>query len=174
MINIEPDEKIVFVVRKHWYIYAAEATVIILVAIAPLLLIEIVSQLFSLNMPEKSPAYIIFFYSIWLALLWMFFFIMWTNHHLDAWIITNKRIVDIEQIGLFNREVTSFRFDKIQDVTVETRGILATMLKFGTLHVQTAGENQEIAMSHISNPDNVKEIIMRQQISVVNSKNPII
>ena len=104
-----------------------------------------------------------FAYSIWLLTLWIFIFIEWTDYYLDLWVITNKRILDVEQMGFFRREVTSFGYDYIQDITIETKGFIQTMLKFGTLHIQTAGHNKEILIRDASNPENARALILDLQ-----------
>ena len=79
---------------------------------------------------------------------------------MDVWILTDRKIIDIEQLSLFSREVSEFRLDRVQDITVEVRGIISTMLKFGTLHVQTAGATREFVIKNIPDPYKVRDIIM--------------
>lgn len=102
-------------------------------------------------------------YSLWLLILWTFFFIEWTDYYLDIWIITNKRIIDVEQKGFFHREVTSFNYNQIQDITVETHGLLETFLKFGTLHIQTAGHNRNIIIKDAHYPEEARSLILGLQ-----------
>jgi len=105
----------------------------------------------------------VFGYSIWLLLLWIMFFIEWTDYYLDLWVITDSRILDVEQKGFFHREVTSFNYSQIQDITVETRGLIETFFKFGTLHIQTAGHNREIVIRDASRPEEARSLILRLQ-----------
>jgi len=50
--------------------------------------------------------------------------------------------------------------ERIQDVTYEVEGIVATILGFGDVHVQTAGESDEFLIKGISNPERVKKKIL--------------
>ena len=88
---------------------------------------------------------------------------VWTDYYLDVWMVTDKRIIDIEQKSFFHRQTSVFRIERIQDITIETRGIIATLLNFGDIHVQTAGESQEFIMRGIANPKYMRRIILRQQ-----------
>lgn len=97
----------------------------------------------------------------WLTLVWIAGFIVWTDYYLDVLILTNKKIVDVEQRGLFAREVSSLPLEKIQDVTVSTRGLLATFFHFGDLKIQTAGAAPEIIVRYLRNPDEIKGEIMK-------------
>lgn len=113
----------------------------------------------------------VFGYSLWFLLLWVVFFIEWTDYYLDLWVITDRRIIDVEQKGFFHREVTSFKFEQIQDITVETRGLIETFLKFGTLHIQTAGHNREIVIRDAHQPEDARTLILRLSEKLKASQN---
>ena len=88
-------------------------------------------------------------------------FIMWTDYYFDVWIVTTERLIDIEQHGLFRRETSEFMLDKVQDITVEVPNMLGTLLKFGNVMIQTAGE-RSFSIKEIPNIYEVKRIIMEQ------------
>jgi|SRR3989344_5112570 len=161
MITLEENEQIVFQVHKHWITLLAQA--ILLTILLPLPYIAY----FYLPLPQMitvpgNHLYLFFFFGLlWALLLWVYFFIFWTMQHLDGWIVTNKRIIDVEQFSLFHRNITSFRLDRIQDVSVETAGVLATFFGFGTIHVQTAGEENDLLLTLAHSPDKAKEVIFR-------------
>jgi len=168
MITFEENEQTVKIVRRHYLVIIPMVISLMLAALAPLLffifitsgfvpldanIIQVVQNTFS--------KWKVFGYSLWLLLLWVIFFIEWTNYYLDLWIITNKRIIDVEQKGFFHREVTSFRFGQIQDITVETRGIIETFFKFGTLQIQTAGHGRDIIIRDAHYPEEARSLILR-------------
>jgi uncharacterized membrane protein YdbT with pleckstrin-like domain len=62
------------------------------------------------------------------------------NYYLSLQIVTNQRIVDIDQKGLFNREVNELPLANIQDVSHKLNGFLGTIFNFGNVIIQTAGE----------------------------------
>ena len=80
---------------------------------------------------------------------------------LDTWIITNERIINIEQEGLFNRTASELDLAAVQDTTAEIRGILQTLFTYGQVYVQTAGEKGRFHFKNIDNPEHVKELITR-------------
>jgi hypothetical protein len=103
------------------------------------------------------------FYVIWLLAIWLRFFIVWTNYYLDVWYVTEKRIIDVDQKALFNREVSNLRFDRIQDVTLQVRGVVATFLDYGDIRVQTAAEDStDFYMEQVAHPERVKQVIFAQ------------
>ncbi|KKU19205.1 MAG: hypothetical protein UX31_C0010G0004 [Candidatus Nomurabacteria bacterium GW2011_GWA1_46_11] len=155
---LKEGEHIIFEIRRHWYVLARESSVIVLMALLPLFLLGGFNY-FGLSESFFMP--ILALCSGWLALLWTLFFVVWTNYYLDVWIITDERIVDIEQFSLFSRDISEFRMDRVQDLTVEVKGMIPTLLGFGNLHVQTAGMHHEFHIMEIPNPYEVKDRITR-------------
>ncbi len=170
MIMFEEGEQIIKVIRRHYLVLVPEIFTLVLLAIAPLAIYAVlVSGFIPLNIDIKDfvrsffEEWKAFAYSVWLLLLWIFFFVSWTDYYLDLWVITDRRIIDVEQKGFFHREVTTFMYGHIQDITVETRGFVETMFKFGTLHVQTAGHNREILIRDAHDPEEARSLILRLQ-----------
>lgn len=82
------------------------------------------------------------FLSLYIMALVLFLFLVWMDQYLDMWIITTERVIDIEQSGLFSREISEIPIKHVQDVTIEVHGLIETFLKFGTIRIQTAGERE--------------------------------
>jgi len=82
-------------------------------------------------------------------------------------LLTNKRVVDIEQKGMFSREVSTLRLDRIQDITVGVHGLIQTFLNFGEIHVQTAGQEREFVVRGLKNPHKLKNAIRTQHDKVL-------
>lgn len=160
MIGLHENERVVYEVRRHWYVLFAESLAIIALFLVPWLVLFGFSAA-GVSLGAKGDALFVFLAASWLLMLWTAFGVVWTNYYLDVWLVTNKRIIDIEQQGLFSRDVSEFRLDRIQDVTIEIKGFLPTMLRFGDIHVQTAGETHEFMMRRIANPYQVKEAIVQ-------------
>ncbi len=170
MIKLEEGEKLIKIVRRHYFVVLPMVFTIALGVVLPVLVyLFLTSDLVNLgpNMATTMKTFVsnwgVFIYSLWALILWIVLFIEWTDYYLDIWILTDKRIIDVEQIGFFHREVTSFAYSQIQDITVETRGILETFLKFGTLHIQTAGHNRNIIINDAHNPEEARALILNLQ-----------
>lgn len=75
--------------------------------------------------------------------------ILYTNNVIY---ITSEKIAQVLYISLFNRKISQLSIGDVQDVTVTQKGILAHMFNFGTLVIETAGEQQNYTFSYIPNP----------------------
>jgi hypothetical protein len=167
MIKLEQDETIILEIRKHWLIYAFESFGLFLAMLAPLILIFIlqgigvevffnpaskIDTLQQAGISSYNFIFLAFLYSIWIIFIWIWLFVLWTDYYLDVWVVTNKKIIDVEQFGLFNRKVSVLNLDKIQDVNFNVHGFISTMLNIGSISVQTAGIEKLFTIKGIHNP----------------------
>lgn len=168
MIKLKPGEQVKIKVRKHVFILFEHVAVLGIIFIAPFLLfIFITSDTISAGVSETiftaiTPALFIFIGAAWSLFIWMKLAAIWTDYHLDMWVVTDSRVIDVEQKGFFHREIATLQVEQIQDVTVEIKGIFSTILNFGTIRVQTAAASREFTIRGIPNPKRVKEIILKQ------------
>ena len=181
MITLQDNEHVIYKIRKHWLVFALEVAALGLLAVVPILVLVSVYQVGVI--PNIKPltnnglTLIIFFYSVWLIILTHLVALIRTDYYLDVWLVTNQRVIDVEQLGLFHRRIASFRLDMIQDIKILVPGFLATFLKYGNLHIQTAGDFREFSIKNVADPYRLKEIIERehhraraelQQVTIVN------
>ena len=147
-IKLEPDEKIVFQVRKHWFILFSHLFALVVAAFIPLVVfltftLVPVFDTVQVSLFEGAGSAFVAFYAAWLLLIWMGIFGVWTNYYLDIWTLTNKRLIVVDQLSLFHRHTGSFRLERLQNMNVEYHGIIETLLDFGTLEADTAGTHNE-------------------------------
>lgn len=175
LIKLEPNESILRVVRKHWFILFSQVFSIGIAGVFPFALIFL-GSLFPLlsDLIAKlhvTATHISFFSGAWLLLVHIALVGIWTDYYLDMWIITNKRIISIDQQGFFRRSVSSFRFERLQDITIDIRGIIETMLDFGRITADTAGHDP-FTIRGIPNPREVKSLILEHADQVIHSTLP--
>jgi hypothetical protein len=177
--ELEPGEEIIVSVRTHIFVLAMRLLPFLLMAFVPWIALSLLS-VFDAFSPQAAgavgglglPAHLSrFFTGLWLLLTWTGAFSVFTQYYLTVWVITNLRIVDIKQKGFFNRVVSSFMLTRVQDVTTDTSGIIATLVHFGRLSVETAGKDEDFAMNGIAEPEAIRDIIMRQ-VAIAHQANP--
>lgn len=160
--NQRPNEHVVLFLRRHWFALLTIITAFLLLTIIPLFIgwyfFEILESW--LAHPLLGPLLVIVG-SMYLLSIWLFAFIEFTDYYLDTWIVTNERIINIEQQGLFHRTASELDLAAVQDTTAEIRGIVQTLFTYGQVYVQTAGEKGRFHFKNIDNPEQVKEVIAR-------------
>lgn len=160
-LTLEQGEVILAQVRKHWFLLATQIVGLLVVAIIPLIAYVFVGSILSGHM-DLTPytGLLIFAFSAWLLIIWMALFHVWTNYYLDVWTITNKRCVAVDQKGMFFRSTASFRLERLQDIIVSINGIIPTLLDYGSLEIQTAGEERNFKEYGLPSPGNLKALIL--------------
>jgi len=123
-----PWEKIELIIKRHWIVYAF-------------------IWVYFFNWLLLSSALIFFFFSkaiiyIILIMFWMafilFLYVKWLDHELDLFIVTNNRIIWIEQISLLNRTVSECSLSQVQEVWSQTQWFFANVLNYWKITIQTA------------------------------------
>lgn len=67
-------------------------------------------------------------------LLFSYYFVMW---YFTIYIVTNERIRQVTQHGLFGKDVVELRLSKIQNISYNIPGFTGEIFQFGTIIIQT-------------------------------------
>ena len=163
--ELEPGEHVVMESRKHWFLFLAELLPYAILAIVPfalpsvlLLAPPLVSYGTAIDYHDPLERAVL---GVWLLIVWTGAWATFTRYFLNAWVLTNQRIVDIKQRGFFRRQVSSLLLPRVQDVTSNVTGILPSLLGMGDIKVQTAGEDVEFVMHGIPRPEQMRDIILK-------------
>ena len=158
-------EKILLVTHRHWFDILSQFF-IILVMILLLLASCILTPIFFPSLVIGVNATLLsFLQNLFLLVAWMLFFVIWIDYYFDVWIVTDERIVNIEQKSLFSRSISELELENIQDITVEVLGVIPTFLNYGNLYVQTAAEKERFIFQHVPDPYAIKNLVMNLQKS---------
>lgn len=154
----ENNERVILLLRRHPFFILARLSIFVLLLLLPI----VVGKIFA-NFLTENDLFSVFLFisSIWYLLVWSGIFYALTMYTLDVWIVTDMRIIDSTQRGFFDRTTSELHISRIQDISVQTRGVVQTFLDFGDLQVQTAGAEEKFKFSQIPNPVKVKDEIMK-------------
>lgn len=67
----------------------------------------------------------------------LMFFPSWIAWYFSVFILTDQRLIQIVQKGMFHKSVVDISLSQIQMVNYEVRGVQQTLLGFGTITIQT-------------------------------------
>jgi uncharacterized membrane protein YdbT with pleckstrin-like domain len=100
-------------------------------------------------------------------LVFLYWFYYWMGWYYSVYIITNQRLIDIQQKGFFNRKVSEVGFEKVQSINYHIKGIEGALLKFGDISVQTYSD-VEWKMTSIHHPEYIHAELMDMTHRVAN------
>lgn len=149
-------------IRKHWMVYVEDFVLhvfcsLIFLCAATYLATHQIIPFVSANTVALGAMILIMF----VLIFWTSFFYFWTKNYFDVWYVTDRHIIAIDQKEMFNRNEAFMELNKIQDVSFEKNGLIATFFGYGQLKVQTAGSEQVFLINDIVNvEDNAHAIMM--------------
>jgi uncharacterized membrane protein YdbT with pleckstrin-like domain len=157
---ISPEERISLIIRRHWVVLAIKLLLFVLI----LALVLTAEAVLKSAYPELLAGWPNSALELIRITLLMIFFLgllsAWTMYYLNVQIITNERLVDVNQRGLLHHDTSELSMDRVQDVTVEINGLLPNLLDYGTVYVQTAGEKDYFTFEYVPKPHQVARTIM--------------
>lgn len=155
--SVDSDERTVMVVRKHVFgilqLYIASGVGILMAVI-------LLSFLLSEDIPTSflaavgAAGFVIGGFLLLILLIATYIFFE------NKLIITNKNITQVLQRGLFSRKVSQLAMTNVEDVTSDQHGFFATMLNYGTLKIETAGEQVNFHFTYTPNSNVVAKQVL--------------
>lgn len=158
-ISLSENEEIEDIIHHHWLTFMPTLVKILILPVSILVLTFFIS-FNSLWVLLDSP--FLAYATLTVFLIWATFsFYHWYIWYFDLVILTNKRIVIMEQKSMFEKIIIEARLEKIQDMTINIKGVLPVLFKFGSIKVQTASEENNIILKKIPYPQEVQKNILR-------------
>lgn len=158
--SVLEDEKIYATLHRHWFNIASQYFIIVFFSFL-IAVVSIYANITLLNQgSDQYQMVIVFIASLLYIMLWLISFFIWVDYHLDVWVITSGRIINIEQKSLFRREISELDYGHVQDATSEISGIVQTALNYGNVTIQTAGSMGQFEFHNIAEPEKIKSMVM--------------
>jgi len=79
----------------------------------------------------------------------------------NYWVLTNKRLIDVEKHGLLKDTVSSVEFNQITDVHVKRGGLRSLLFGLGDLVIDAGNEDYAISINGIKDPQIILDSIMK-------------
>lgn len=157
----QPNEKVVLAVREHWIRLAMKVGIIIILSLLPWIFQLLIVGNSIIDTSITAEAIMNTVSSVYYLGLLVALFIVFVLHYLNIHVVSEERIVDIDQTGLLFREVSELNIETIEDVTSQKKGLLGNIFNYGTVFVQTAGATERFEFDNIANPERVTAVILK-------------
>lgn len=159
--KVDADEKLLAVIKRHPYgIVRIYFQVLIGVIVAGGLVLSVLPELIS---REENPGIYMaigIIVMILLGFMVLLLFVATIIYNQSKIVVTDKTITQTIQIGLFNKKVSQLAVSSIEDVTAQKSGIFPTLLNFGRLLIETAGEQENFHFDYCPNADHYAKLIL--------------
>jgi len=158
-IPFEEGEIVLTKVHRHWLFIAGRIALLLLFLAAPFVLVPLLERLDILTVAAIRGGAALALWALWALVGWAVFWQFWTTYYMDIWVVTNRRIIDIDYQRLFDRNIAMLRLDRVQDVTTHVTGVVGTLLRYGAVVVQTAGSDKQFVIDQIADPERLRDVI---------------
>lgn len=153
------DEEVLLVFRKHPIVMRKGLIFASVGILLPMLYVLALTFIYA-NNPEKLPGMNVFFgalgMGVVLAVLAMLPF--WISWYYSVYIVTNQRLIQITQKGMFHRSMVALGLNQIQMVNYEVGGFEQTVLGFGTIMIQTFVGS--LTIHHVHHPGKTQKELL--------------
>ncbi len=158
--HLDDEEKIVLVVQKHWLlgVKALYAPTLVFIAVWSMLYFSRTDYVL----------YGVLLAALGVAIWWIRNFM---DYYLDAWLITNKGIIDLEWHGWFHRTSSRVLYSDLEGVEYEVKGIFGTLLNYGEMTIEKISTGGGITMPYVKRPRRVESAILGAMEAYMLKKN---
>ena len=93
-------------------------------------------------------------------------------------LVSERDITQIVQKGIFNKKVSKLSMSSVEDVTYSQKGVFASMFNYGTLIVETAGEQQNFVFKYATDTKTAANVVLAAherylQLSLADGRNQV-
>lgn len=165
-IEFDADEKLLLEIRKHpfglFLIYATGTFVSV-----SMLVLAVVAAFMRSNDPLgvgvdgsalQLPLILISFLLVILSLVMTA--IGSYLYKANVVLVTSEKISQQLNVTLFNRKISQLSIGDVQDVTVTQKGIFAHLMNYGTIVIETAGEQSNYTFTFTPKPYEASKVIV--------------
>lgn len=152
---LKEHETILMILHRHWIILVFKSLYLLILIVSTLVLIAIQEPIITLIGSGLFWALLSLYWIAFIACI----FLSWVNDELDLLLITNERVIGVEQITPLSRTVSECSLDRVQEVNSLVAGVFPSIFWYGEVHVYTASEMSNMIVKYAPNPvENVRKI----------------
>ena len=150
------DEKILILLRKSVVVNINWVTVAFILLLLPLFVSPPLSKLTYMGMRVINPGFMLALNLFWYIFTIGFIFQNFLAWYFDVLMVTNKKVIDIDQSCT---DVSETTLSNVQDVSSKVKGTWGVVLDIGDIFIQTSAEQREFEFLDVSNPSKVRDEI---------------
>ena len=144
-----PDEEVVLFTRQHPFVALRSALWVVVFCAFPILVWVILETGLFVSLSLLASLIV----AVLIALM------AWYRWFNTVFMLTNERVLFLEQRGLFTREMAECPLTGIQQVSHKIHGVMPTIFGYGVLSVATSAGTQSLDIYGLPEPYEIQEDI---------------
>lgn len=153
------DEEILYVLRKSRITTFTWLGITAILLITPIILDPAMRSVTLQVEPVFSLTFLFIATIFWYLISFGYFFQNLLNWFFNVYIVTTKKIVDVDFHGIIFKNISEATLENVEDVTSTVRGTFGVIFDIGDVYIQTAAERREFEFTQVDNPAKIRDII---------------
>lgn len=154
-----PDEKILLFLRRHFITNFLWILITFVLLFVPILILIFKSDFQNLIAINLSIRFILIFIIFYYFAVFTYAFINFLSWFYNVFIVTQKRIVDIDYSSIVIHNVAFTKLSHVQDVNYNQIGFIRSLFNYGDVFAQTAGTEPNFDAHSVPQPRRAAHII---------------
>jgi len=156
--DIGDDERVLLFIHKHWIVESG-------FFLSLFFIFTLLGSTFVFwdSLLAGYEMVVLLFVLLLIHLILIHSFWKWLDFYLDVIVVTDKRIIDINQEGLFHRRVKEISLMKIQNISSNIEGFFPQLFHYGDITMAVAGDTEDMGLTTIAYPEKIASEIRRIQ-----------
>lgn len=155
--HLEEGENIKYIARQHIWLHRK-----------PLFKSLLLGVTLPVTLALIFPPFLIYWF-VWLLVGGFWFFYRICDWYFDAWLVTDRSVLDIEWNGFFHRSSTRLEYHTISGLSFTITGFWGTVFRYGRISIDTYGNNSFV-LENAANPKEVELNILACQEKAVENQ----
>lgn len=156
----DADEKTLYVMRKSFITNISWIFQVLGMTALPTVLTAVMFILPKTGFESVlKPSLVLVLTLFWYLITFGYFLQNFVNWFFNVYIITSKKIIDMDFQGLLYKNISEAPLRNIEDVTSTISGTANTIFNYGSVFIQTSAEKSEFEFEDVDNPSRVRDII---------------
>lgn len=146
-----PNETVLLAKRQHPWVLSKLGLLILVIILINIVLIKFfgLSTVTSISLTASA------------IIIALAVFIRWFTFNNDIFILTDQRVINLDQTNLFFKRASETELKDIVNVTYEIKGIAKTILNFGDVQLSGVGDEiSTIILKNVENPHFIHDKII--------------
>ncbi|MCX6807220.1 MAG: PH domain-containing protein [Patescibacteria group bacterium] len=146
-------------ISKHWLV---EVPILLKIILTGIIYAAIIWLLYinPFDFPRSLSLIIFGIASLALSGYYLGRMIEWMDQLLDVFVVTNRRLLSFEQIGMFGRITKEMNLRQVEDAQAEQSTFLDNLFQLGHLTVANKSDNIVFTINNIPHPHDAKRYIV--------------
>ncbi len=94
----------------------------------------------------------------------------WFAWQRTIFVVTDRRLIDIDQHGFFDRSISELFFSGIDEVSFRRKGFFSTIFRYGLVLIKTTGSAADIEVRRVRNPSRLTDLVNDLREAVINEE----